>query len=207
MSYSITDKTLALAGVFQAAHLVRQIADHGITNAIVLENSLETLFRMDAATTEDVFAGTPNVIDGLRFLVQQFENNPQKRDVSLTRLAISLLHLQKVLRKNHAISEQLASQLDALQATNQTLYVLDPDVVTALAKIYQSTVSQLSPKIMVKGHEIYLTDSENVSKIRASLLAGIRSAVLWGQVAGNRLFLILQRKAYVEEARRLIELV
>ncbi len=57
---------------------------------------------------------------------------------------------------------------------------------------------------MVKGEEKFLSQTNNANKIRALLLSGIRSAVLWRQVGGNRWQLLLKRKYFVSEANRIL---
>jgi high frequency lysogenization protein len=42
------------------------------------------------------------------------------------------------------------------------------------------------------------------SKVRAALLAGIRSAVLWQQVGGGRLQLMFSRQRLLSEAKTIL---
>jgi CII-binding regulator of phage lambda lysogenization HflD len=48
MIHNKYDQTLALAGIYQTASLVKQIANRGQANSAQIESSLETLFRFDA---------------------------------------------------------------------------------------------------------------------------------------------------------------
>ena len=50
MIHSKYDQTLALAGIYQAASLVKQIATTGNANNAHIEASIETLFRFDVNT-------------------------------------------------------------------------------------------------------------------------------------------------------------
>ena len=54
MFHSKYDQTLALAGIYQAASLVKQIANTGTANSALIESSLETLFRFDASSVLDI---------------------------------------------------------------------------------------------------------------------------------------------------------
>ncbi|HEY0634804.1 MAG TPA: DUF489 family protein, partial [Gammaproteobacteria bacterium] len=72
------------------------------------------------------------------------------------------------------------------------------------AETYLKSVSLLTPRIMVKGENNHLTEQANADKVRTLLLAGIRSAVLWSQSAGSRWQLLFRRRAYLDEARRLL---
>ena len=62
-----------------------------------------------------------------------------------------------------------------------------------LSNLYKQTISQLGPKIIVKGQPKNLTIGVNTERIRSLLLAGIRSAVLWRQVGGKRRDLVFRR--------------
>jgi high frequency lysogenization protein len=57
---------------------------------------------------------------------------------------------------------------------------------------------------MVNGERVYLSNNDNAAKIRALLLAALRSAVLWGQCGGSRLSLVFNRRGYFVEARKLV---
>ena len=48
MIHSERDRAIALAGVFQAATLVKQIASTGMANNAIIESSIESLFKFDA---------------------------------------------------------------------------------------------------------------------------------------------------------------
>ena len=79
------------------------------------------------------------------------------------------------------------------------------NVIANLAGIYSDTISQIPPKIMITGDAGYLSNTVNADKIRAILLGGVRSAVLWAQVGGARWQILFKRRLYQEEARRLLD--
>nr|WP_255210858.1 DUF489 family protein [Methylogaea oryzae] len=82
--------------------------------------------------------------------------------------------------------------------------ILDDSVVAELAGLYQQTISTLLPKVMVGGEPGYLRQTRNTDHIRALLLAGIRSAVLWRQSGGNRWKLFFQRRRVLDTAVSLL---
>lgn len=51
-------------------------------------------------------------------------------------------------------------------------------------------ISPLGPRIQVTGSPAVLQSPQVQAKVRATLLAGIRAAVLWHQVGGGRLQLM-----------------
>ena len=63
------DKNLALAGVFQASELVRQAACHGTWSGYAATSSLNSLFKMEAETVDDIFGGKPRMRLGIETLV------------------------------------------------------------------------------------------------------------------------------------------
>ena len=66
-----------------------------------------------------------------------------------------------------------------------------------------STVSTLQPRVMVNGDPARLADGAIANQIRALLLAGMRSAVLWRQCGGTRLGLLFGRRKLATLARRI----
>jgi len=72
-----------------------------------------------------------------------------------------------------------------------------------LAGLYQDTISTLSYRIQVQGKVEYLKDDDVANKIRALLLAGIRSAVLWYQLGGRRWRLLIYRRRVQEAAGKI----
>ena len=80
---------------------------------------------------------------------------------------------------------------------------LSTELTTALADIYTGTISKLTPRIMVRGEQGILESTGSRDMIRALLLAGMRSAVLWRQCGGCRLRLLWKRRALLAHAREL----
>ena len=65
-------------------------------------------------------------------------------------------------------------------------------------------ISPLGPRIQVTGAPQVLQNSQVQSKVRATLLAGIRAAVLWQQVGGGRLQLMFSRQRLLREAKTIL---
>ena len=72
-----------------------------------------------------------------------------------------------------------------------------------MANIYVDTISPLGKRIHIIGSVYHLQQQSVQDKIRACLLAGIRSAVLWRQVGGSKWQLLFHRKKLVQAARQL----
>ena len=76
-------------------------------------------------------------------------------------------------------------------------------LITKLANTYSTTVSLLQPRIILNGKPEYLKQGHITEQIRAILLAGIRSAVLWTQMGGSQWQLLFKRKLLVDTANQL----
>ncbi len=200
----ITDRTLSLAGVFQAASLVDQIANRGMANNAVIENTLETLFRFDAASVEDVYGGVTGVQHGLKVLCEQFQSSRATRDINITRYVISLLVLERKLMARPAMVQQLREKLEAIENRLDYFSLSHDTVFAKLADVYQTTISTLGPRIMVQGDQPHLSNTNNANRVRALLLAGIRSAVLWRQCGGSRWQILFGRRKYIDCCQRLL---
>ncbi|MCK5386557.1 MAG: DUF489 family protein, partial [Gammaproteobacteria bacterium] len=79
------------------------------------------------------------------------------------------------------------------------------NVIANLADLYSRTISELGPRIMVNGEQSYLETTAISNKIRTTLLAGIRSAVLWQQLGGRRWHVIFNRGKYLKIAQSFLE--
>ena len=121
-----------------------------------------------------------------------------------TRYAIALLHLERQLSNHRDMSERLINDIE--EVGRQCDYFggcMNSTVIGRLAEIYKETISELGPKIIVKGEQDHLGNPEIAAQIRALLLAGIRSAVLWRQAGGSRFTMFFRRKKMIAEAKKL----
>lgn len=199
MKHSKRDLTIALAGVFQAAKLVKQIATTGMANNAVIESSIETLFKPDAITVEDVFGGLSGIGSGIRTLKQQFTSGNKDRDIDITKYVISLLILERNFSSNKQSQDTLYKKLDDIKLSLEYFSLMHENIFSKLGDLYKTTISPLGPKIIVSSDKPYLSNQTNANKVRSLLLAGIRSAVLWRQCGGSRWQLIFSRKSYLKE--------
>ncbi len=201
---SISERTLALAGILQAASLVKAMATSSEINGNDNETTLETLFVTSPESTLEVYGCVDNLYIGLHALTQQLGGDGQ-RDTDIARYVISLLHLCNKLIKNDKMMSRLAKGIENARAQRVHFPLPHENVIANLAGIYTDTVSQLQPKIMVTGDSQRLSNNTTANMVRALLLAGMRSAVLWRQLKGSRWQVLLQRKRFVREAEYLLK--
>lgn len=215
------EQTMALAGIFQAATLVDHIARQGLVSQDALEASIASLFVTNPKATEDVYGGRQqlrfNLSTGLKTLQRSLDKSGNPMTPHITRYALSMIALERKLAKNPkfltVIGERLeglekkaefftASNQDEGQADNPSRFTHGA-IIAGLDQLYQDTISQFSFRIQVQGDPRQLQNTENAARIRALLLAGIRSAMLWKQVGGHRWHFLFLRARLREPLKRL----
>ena len=203
--FRIQEHAMALGGLFQAVSLVQQVAREGNADAGPFESSIASLFRIDAENTDAVYGGGTRIARGLQTLCRQLGRDKSRQDAELMRYAVSLMFLERRLVRSAKLMERLRRGIDTATQQSEHFSITHENVLARLADTYASTVSQLQPRIMVQGKPEYLNTPTNANRIRALLLAGMRSAVLWRQLGGNRLRLLWTRKHIVRCAKELLD--
>lgn len=196
------ERILALAGVFQASALAHQLATDGRCDEAAMAASLQSIFRIDAPSTPAVFGGVSQVRLGLRTLLAQFDDDT--RNVVVTRMAVTVLRLERSLSRREPLLGKLREGIEAAQRQVDHFGLEHPMVASRLAALYVSTLSTLRPRVLVTGNPQLLQQQATVERIRAALLAAVRSAVLWRQVGGHQWQLLLRRRQCAMIARGLL---
>lgn len=206
MAKNYYEITLALAGICQAAHLTQQLAHQGQCQPEAFTTSLRSLLDLSPTSVLAVYGNQEaNLRLGLETLVAVL-NSATRQGVGaeLTRYTLSLMVLERKLNANKTALNTLAQRISQLDR-QLAHYELESDTITsAMAGIYVDVISPLGPRIQVTGSPAVLQNTQVQSRVRATLLAGIRSAVLWQQVGGGRLQLMLSRKQLLREANNLL---
>ena len=204
MEQNLSNQTIALAGLTQAVYLVRQIARNGNADRQDMQVSIASTLKIDADDILDVYGGLSGLKTGLQQLEKQL-SEPRHVDPEMARYASTLIFLDQILLKQPPMLDVIGVAIQrASQAAEKTGQVLDEEVFDALSYGYQQSLSLLKPRVIISGEEKYLSDAWNASRIRALLLAGIRSAVLWRQAGGARWKLLFVRARIQREAKRLL---
>jgi len=201
----VRDKTLALAGVFQCAALVHQLATSGTVDQHDFSTCIRSTLDLNPLTTQSVYGSLENLRTGLHTLVQYLGEQPGQRDPNIARYVISLLHLQRKLRKRSTMLNAISDGVERAKKQSEIFGLTHDNVIANLAGIYTDTISNIPPKIMVSGDSSALSNPDNANRIRALLLAGIRSAVLWTQLGGTRWQILFNRRTFSEQARRILD--
>ncbi len=198
------DRLIALAGVFQAAQLVDQIAQKGLADADAVETSIFSIFQTEADDIESVFHDKSHLRTGFETIVRQMTENRSNR-IEITRYVLQLMHLAGKLAKNPGRLNALAEGIELAKSRTESFPITHTNILAQLADLYTENISNLSTRIMVNGEPIHLNNPDNVHKIRALLLAGIRAAWLWQQCGGKRRHMIFSRKKIYTQAQSLLD--
>lgn len=210
MARPFHDQVIALAGVFQSARLVQQLARDGRAEPGAFRDSIRSVLTVDAPDVASVYGGVGGVRFGLELLRSKLAGRSTPADVELARYVIAMMHLEGLLRRKPAMQEAIRAGIETAQnqmkffetdAGNEDVH---PLLVEKLAELYAQTISVLGPRIMVSGEHGHLANPAIAAKVRATLLAGIRAAVLWRQLGGRRWQLLFMRGKVARAAEQLL---
>ena len=204
MKHSSQERSIALAGLFQATSLVTQLARTGSVAQPEYETMLRSLFISNPKDAEEVYGSRLELGLGLRNVISQLSNDASLRNADKTRYSVNLLQLERLLEKRPEVLSQVAKELQSMEQQRVHFEIAHTNITARLADIYLNNISTLGPRIMVSGENNYLQNPETANKVRALLLSGIRAAVLWRQCGGSRWQLLFKRSAIVDEAKKLL---
>ena len=198
-----TNQTIALAGIAQAVALVQQLATTGAADSKALEASIGSLFISDEHGVATVYGGLSGLKLGIEQLKAQMTgsrvDNPEQ-----ARYATSLVSLENKLAKQPTMLKTIFTGIERAQAQSEHFGLLHENVLANLGDIYHTTLSTLQPRIMVNGEQEYLSRPDIVNKVRACLLAGIRSTILWRHCGGSGWKFLFHRTKIQDEIYNLL---
>ncbi|GGK81602.1 high frequency lysogenization protein HflD [Amphritea balenae] len=219
MSRANDQQAIALAGLFQAASLVEQIATRGMVPQNSFETSLASIFVTNPDSTEQIYGGADdlpaNLSLGFRGLEELLDKSRTEQNQDVIRYGLSIMHLEKKLSKRPDLLQSIGERID--QISQQASYFAEadtdltenpavfthPSVVANIASLYQDTLSTFNFRIQVTGEPRHLQNAENAAKIRALLLAGVRAAMLWRQMGGKRWHLLFFKSRLRPSVKRI----
>lgn len=198
-------QVLALAGILQATYLVDQIARTGSADSASTNGILHSLFVFDTDEPLAVYGGLHNVQLGLRILRDLLAGQRRDEYRGCIRYGLGILHLQRMLAGDDRMQTTIRNRL---QHTEKNLEHFSQDInriASNIAAIYQDTISHMKYRIQITGSLQQLQNSHNADRIRALLLAAIRSAWLWRRVGGRRWQLLVARHKLLKATESFIQ--
>ena len=196
------DRAIALAGLLQSIRLVQQMANTGQAETRPLETCIASLFRFDADDAEAVFGDRRQLKPGLRAMLEQLVGSG--RDNAATRMAVSVLGLERRFVRADATVDSVRQALERLAPDAGRLGYAHPDVLARLGELYAERISPLGQRVLVQGNPVYLEQPSVVADVRATLLAALRAAVLWRQLGGSYWDFLFARGRLAREAKELL---
>ena len=201
------NRTIALAGVCQAAYFANELASTGkVRDQNGYDALINSLYVLDCDEVSEIYGSDMgNLNTGLKTLSYAFNRDPDY--LTVLKYTLTLLTLERKLNKRNdymGIIQKGILDSKLLQLPDDPL---SSAVIKKLANVYSSTVSLLQPRIILSGKPEHLKQPAITEKIRAILLAGIRSSVLWTQMGGTQWQLLFKRKVLVDTAGELKKMV
>lgn len=201
-----TNITIALAGIFQACALIKQLAWTGKCDVESFTTSIYSLLQTNPQSVIEVYQDISKLSLGLKTMINFFNNNlyyKDQKDTEIVRYFISLLYLEKKLLNRPDLINIIKNGISRAK-TQADLFSINHDIIMAnLAGIYIDTLSTFTFRIHIIGLQSYLNNPHIANKTRALLLAGIRSAVLWRQTGGSKLQLFFKKSLFLKCADQL----
>ncbi|MCY7293981.1 high frequency lysogenization protein HflD [Alteromonas sp. a30] len=198
------DQQLALAGVCQSAFLVKNLARTGKVEPNAFEASIESIVVTDANDTVEIFGGLSGLQAGIATLENQLNNKSGRKDSEITRYIADILGLERKLTRNTTTLNTLGQRIEHIKRQRMHSELFEAPMIANLASVYKDVISPLGSKIQVAGSPDILKQAGVQDKVRAVLLAGIRSAVLWRQLGGKRRNIIFQRNKILKVVHELV---
>ena len=190
----VANRSIALMGLLQATAQVHLIATRGTTDQDDLTASLRTLFAFDAEDVLGIYAGLPSLRMGVRVAHDLFVAKDFGKHVPAVRYAVELLGRERPVARDERRMAYLRTELERIAtvyAIGSETELFDTACIVELAQLFEEVLARDGARIQVVGAREHLQREANVARVRALLLAGFRSAVLWRQLGGSRLRLLL----------------
>ena len=199
------ESNIALAGLCQAAALVKYIARGNEFDNQALMTSLSSVTITNSENTEQVFGDTGQLALGYQTLLAQLSGQSTNKDVEITRYIANLLSIERKLSASKKSMAGLGERISNVQRQQLHLDLTDNQMLSNLASVYTDVVSPIARKIQVAGDPEMLKLPDNQHRVRALLLAGVRAAVLWRQLGGKRRHILFNRQQILDSAEHTLK--
>lgn len=205
-------QTVALAAISQSAALVSYLAQGRFVAETDIAASVNTVLVIDPGSLADIYPQLGSLGLGFKTLQDMFSNDRLRENAELIRYTLGMLALRNKLINNNVMQDKIRAKLAQIAPLVPASSERHSEVPEGgeqnlreysyeqLARLYQDTISTLPYRIQVQGKPAELNNEQIANRIRALLLAGIRSAVLWYQLGGRRWRLVFYRKRIQETA-------
>ncbi|MFN3580680.1 MAG: high frequency lysogenization protein HflD [Pseudomonas sp.] len=199
------EQVIALGAIFEAAIQVDKLARSGQTNESAVTCLLGSILERSPDDVMRIYGGSAQPIrQGIQALQAMLERDTAALQRDALRYSMNLLSLERQLAKRDDMLSVLGQRLEQVSSQVEHFGLLHDNVNASLGSIYQDTLSTLRLRIQVHGDMRYLQQPDTANRIRALLLAGIRSARLWRQLGGHRWQLLISRRKLLDATRSVL---
>ena len=198
------DQIIALAAIFQAVNQIEKLARQGISDSTQFLQCFQSLFSFDADSAQAIYGNISNLADGLKLLEEFLSVSSIKASTDMPYYCFSAIKISERILKSADIQELIQQGLLEIQKKSSDFELPVTIQTEKVESLYRDTISNIKPRIMVKGDQRYLSVNENTAKIRALLFCAIRAAVLWRQSGGSKWKIIFSRKALLHQTTDLL---
>lgn len=198
--------SIALAGILQAATQVEELAKTGYLKTDEFEVAVRSLFINQPNNTLEVFGGDIAALQsGLEKLEEMLTQYKRAPSTDLFRYALGVMHIQKRLSRKKSVLGVISERLERAQVQSEHFGYTHDNLIRNIADIYSDTISKFQYRIQVTGNYNYLQQDRVANQVRTLLLAGIRAAILWRQLGGNRWQFLFYRKDILDACHELLQ--
>lgn len=200
-------RNIALAAVVQCANLVNTLAHNGRADEAQIKACIDPLLVINPDTVADIYPDVGRFANGLSILQKSLDSDGMREFGEPMKYVLGMSILQQQLMgvpEMQAAIRLRMQQRDTLFLDRDEQSTDVDDAASSaksenydyavLAALYQDTISKLTYRIHVKGNVEHLRNQRVAEQIRALLLAGIRSALLWHQLGGRRWHLFFYKR-------------
>lgn len=197
-------RNIALAVVAQCAQLVHSLATTGRADSRLVNACIAPLLVLSPDSVDEVYPDVALFSNGLQALQHSLSNDgvkefaePIKYVLGMTVLQQQLMSvpaMQTLIRQRLQIRHSLLAERQEPSSGESPAEPQEEYDFAVLAALYQDTISRLTMRIHVKGVPEHLRKQDVADKIRALLLSGIRSALLWHQLGGRRWHMFVYKR-------------
>lgn len=196
-----TRQVLSLAGIAQAVACLDNLSQNGHCDSSSYIRNVQALLALNPKDDVEVFGSPAELSVGLKMLKEFCEGENQSRKM---RYLMQILYLQKKLMKHKSTMSAVAT---GIEKSNKQLdfYSMDSDALAlSLGDLYQNTISTLGFRIQIMGSPDYLSQDRIAARVRTLLFSGIRFSLLWRQLGGRSLHLLVSKRRILTQTTQLL---
>ena len=198
------DKTLALAGIFQAAKLVDLLSTTGKAPVESLAESINSIFQTNPSSVSEVYDSVSQAELGV-YALQMALSNPRHQSASRwMTYSKALIRVERVTAKHQALHTLAKARIDHYKRHFGFFdSVTCNSLISKLGNLYVDTAGLAKYRVIIHGQPSFLMSRIQKERLCAVLFAGIRSAHLWRELGGSEWELIFLKKRILRVANTL----